>query len=113
MKHRITLKGNDLKQIIVESVKKVIKESLIDNENTLQCLKALSQNQTFVMMLKYGVIELRAEHYSDVYADDKDMTDQKIFHSIEEAAKFVNSSREQAHIYVDGINGCLHICDIV
>ena len=61
-------------------------------------------------LLKWGVIKLRAEHYEN--ADIDKMFAQKIFSSIEEAADFVNSSREQTYIYVDGGEECLNIYDI-
>ena len=110
MKQTIRLTGSELRNMISESVKRVLNETTVDNESILQSLKNLSENKTFVELLKWGVIKLRAEHYEN--ADIDKMFAQKIFSSIEEAADFVNSSREQTYIYVDGGEECLNIYDI-
>ena len=109
-KKPIRISESMLHKIIKESVKRVLNETTVDNESTLQSLKNLSENKIFVELLKWGVIELRAEHYEN--ADIDKMFAQKIFSSIEEAADFVNSSREQTYIYVDGGAECLNIYDI-
>ena len=110
MKRTIKLKESELKRMIAESVRRVLNEATVDNESILQSLKNLSENKVFVELLKWGVIKLRAEHYEN--ADIDKMFAQKIFSSIEEAADFVNSSREQTYIYVDGGEECLNIYDI-
>ena len=110
MKQTIKLRESELKRMIAESVRRVLNEATVDNESILQSLKNLSENKVFVELLKWGVIKLRAEHYEN--ADIDKMFAQKIFSSIEEAADFVNSSREQTYIYVDGGEECLNIYDI-
>lgn len=127
MKKLIRLTEGDLHKIVKESVNRMLRESTnprrsfgkktrinesnVDNESILQCLKELSENETFVELLKWGVIKLRAEHYED--ADIGRMSGQKDFDSIEDAADFVNSSREQTYIYVDGWKECLNIYDLL
>jgi hypothetical protein len=110
MNRRVRLTESELKRMISESVRIAINELSADNGSILQCLKSLSENEVFVELLKWGVIELRAEHYAN--DDMESMLDQKIFYSIEEAVDFVNSSREQTRIFIDGGKECLNIYDI-
>ena len=76
----------------------------------IKTLMTLNENDAFVEMLKWGVIELRVEHYENVEMDK--MLDQKICSTIEDAIDFVKSNKAQAYVFVDGGRECLNILDI-
>ena len=77
--------------------------------SVLEGLNTLSSNEPFVTLLRFGVIQLRAETYD--YAESSNYTKRKICRSIEEAKEFVENNNGYTCIYADGF-GCVSIFDL-
>lgn len=67
----------------------------------LECLNTLSRNETFVTLLRFGVIKICAENYS--YAESVNYTQRMFCGSIEDAVDFVEKHDGFTYIYADGI----------
>lgn len=84
-----------------------------NEENIIDALESLSKNEAFTEMLKWGLIELRVEHY--YRENEEEMFAQYICDTIEMAIGFVKAAKDTnqiAHCYVDGGEGCLNILDV-
>ena len=85
------------------------KEYSSNKKCLLDCLNTLSNNEQFVSMLEFCVIQLRAENYA--YAESSTYTQRLICCSIEEAIEFVENHDGFTSIFIDGLV-CINILDL-
>ena len=94
----------------------LVSETLENNQIVLETLESLKNNEAFVTMLDFGVIELRLETYRDLDAPD-DYGEQKVYDNLDDAIKFCKDKENDKEFnvvcFVDGINWeCINILDL-
>jgi nitrogen regulatory protein PII-like uncharacterized protein len=87
-------------------------ETLENNQFVLETLESLKNNEAFVTMLDFGVIELRLETYRDMDAPN-DFEQQEVYDNLNEAINFCKDKEFNVVCFVDGINEeCINILDL-
>ena len=83
-----------------------------NNKLVLETLESLKNNNVFVSLLEFGVIELRLETYRDLDAPN-DYGEQKIYDNLDDAINFCNDKELNVVCFVDGIKWeCVNILDL-
>ena len=114
--NRISVWDDEFSSPIIDCLEMEVNLKLADmNENNqlvLETLESLKNNEVFVTMLDFGVIELRLETYRDLDAPN-DYGEQKTYDNLDDAIKFCNDKELYVACFVDGINWeCVNILDL-
>lgn len=83
-----------------------------NNQLVLETLESLKNNEAFVTMLEFGVIELRLETYRDLDAPN-DFEQQETYDNLDDAIIFCKDKEFNVVCFVDGFCWqCVNILDL-
>ena len=85
-------------------------ETLENNQFVLETLESLKNDEAFVTMLDFGVIELRLETYRDMDAPN-DFEQQEVYDNLNDAINFCKDKEFNVVCFVDGME-CINILDL-